>query len=88
MNLYSNTAYKDFELPNELTARITLREYRELVSSNATKQNDIDKANSEKWKLQDENRRLKEEISILREKLAHLIEPCTVAPDPDAEKEE
>lgn len=85
---YSNTASKDFELPNEISVRITLREYRELVSSNATNQNDIDKANSDKWKLQDENRRLKEEISSLREKLVHLMEPCTVAPDPDAEKEE
>jgi len=85
---YSNTASKDFELPNELSVRITLREYRELVSSNATKQNDIDKANSDKWKLQDENRRLKEEIDVLREKLVNLMDKCTVDPDPDAETEE
>lgn len=62
----------DFVAEGELTITITLSEYRELVSSHATKQNDITKANADKYERDAENARLKEENELLRAKLFEL----------------
>lgn len=61
----------------ELTITITLAEYRELVASHATKQHDIAKANEDKYKRDDENRMLKEEVEALRAKIYELQKVCT-----------
>lgn len=67
---------KDYVAENELTITITLAEYRALVASDATKQYDIEKANQDKYKRDEENRRLKEEVEALRVKIYELQNPC------------
>lgn len=66
----------DFVAEGELTITITLAEYRELVSSNARKQYDIDRANEDKYKRDSENKMLKEEVDALRAKLYALQNFC------------
>jgi uncharacterized protein YlxW (UPF0749 family) len=63
---------KDFVAEGELTITITLAEYRALVASEATKQNDIAKANADKYERDAENTRLKEEVNSLRAKLYEI----------------
>lgn len=60
---------KDFIAPHEITVTITLREYRRLIEEVATKQADIDKANSDMYTRNQENERLKQEISELQVEL-------------------
>lgn len=62
----------DFVAENELTITITLAEYRALIASEATKSYDINKANEDKYKREDENRRLKEEVDRLRARLFEI----------------
>lgn len=63
---------KDFVAEGELTITITLAEYRALIASDATKQQDIAKANADKFTRDEENARLKNEIEALRAKLFEL----------------
>lgn len=63
---------KDFVAEGELTITITLAEYRALITSEATKQYDIAKANEDKYKRDSENKMLKEEVDSLRAKLYEL----------------
>lgn len=65
---------KDFVAENELTITITLAEYRELVKSQATKQHDIDEANKNKYERDAENKRLREEVEMLRAKIYEMRE--------------
>lgn len=67
---------KNYAAEGELTITITLDEYRHLVASDATKQYDIAKANEDKYKREDENRRLKEEVDSLRQRLYGLQQLC------------
>lgn len=60
---------KNFIAPHEITVTITLREYRKLVEEVAKKQVDIDKANSDMYTRNQENERLKQEISELQVEL-------------------
>lgn len=83
---YRDTTATDFEMPNELTVRITLREYRELVSGIATKKQDIDEARSARWKAEEEIGKLKEEVGKLREKLVILMESCNSAEEEEDEE--
>jgi predicted nucleic acid-binding Zn-ribbon protein len=85
---YRDTVAKDFAMPNELTVEITLREYRELVSGIATKQHDIEEARKDRWKIMDENSRLKEENENLRKKLVNLMEPCQSAEEEEEEEDD
>lgn len=85
---YGNTVEKDFELPNELTVRITLREYRELIASKALKQHDIDEARNDKWKVESMNRKLTEENAKLKEKLLKLMETSDVEENEEEEDDE
>ena len=62
----------DYVAENELTITITLAEYRALVTSEATKQHEIAKANEDKYKRDSENKMLKEEVDALRAKLYEL----------------
>lgn len=54
--------HKDFIAENEITVTITLSEYRNLIKEVATKQNDIDKANKDKYERDSENKKLKTEV--------------------------
>jgi len=69
---------EDFVAENELTITITLAEYRSLVTSNATKQYDIAKANEDKYKRDSENKMLKEEIEALRSRIYELQNRCNL----------
>lgn len=63
---------KDYIAPQEITVTITLAEYRDLVKRVATRDADIDKANTDRWKREEENKKLKEENAKLKEKLYEL----------------
>lgn len=63
---------QNFIAPQEITVTITLSEYRDLVSKVATRDADIDKANTDKWKKEDENKKLKAEVSALKAELYEL----------------
>lgn len=63
---------RDYVAESEITITITLAEYRALVSSEATKQYDIAKANEDKYKRDSENKMLKEEVDALRARLYEL----------------
>ena len=60
---------KNFIAPQEITVTITLREYRMLIEEVATKQADIAKANSDKYTRNEENEKLRKEISDLQSEL-------------------
>lgn len=55
----------DFLIENELTVTITLAEYRDLVGFKAKHDAELTKISNEKWKVEQENRRLKEKILSL-----------------------
>lgn len=55
----------DFVADKELTVTITLNEYRQLISAKATKEHDLDKIRSEKWKVQEELNEAKAKIERL-----------------------
>ena len=55
----------DFLIENELTVTITLSEYRDLVGFKAKHDAELTKISNEKWKVEQENRRLKEKILSL-----------------------
>ena len=59
----------DFKAFNELTVEITLEEYRKLISEVATKKQDIDKAEKDKYTRESDNKNLKEKVSILETEL-------------------
>lgn len=63
---------QNFIAPQEITVTITLSEYRELVSKVATRDADIDKANTDRWAREDENKKLKAEVAELKAKLYEL----------------
>lgn len=62
----------NFVAAQELTVTITLAEYRELVSKSATAQADIDAANKNKWTRDQENEKLRSEVSKLKAELYEL----------------
>ena len=64
----------DFQGENEIMVTITLGEYRKLVKSDATKQYEVSKANATKYEMESENKKLREEILLLKEKLYLLTE--------------
>lgn len=55
----------DFLVENELTVTITLSEYRELVGFKASNEGELSKVRSEKIKVEQENKRLKDKILSL-----------------------
>ena len=60
---YMNT--NDYVVDNEITVRITLSEYRELVSFKGKHDAELSKLKSEKFKVEQENKRLKDKILSL-----------------------
>lgn len=81
-----STNYDNFIAPAEITVQITLKEYRTLVSNDATRKQAIDAANSDKYareqqikeltaandKLKGENYDLKTQIDDLKEQIEKL----------------
>ena len=63
------TNLKDYVADKEITVTITLSEYRELVSNDATRRASIDEANKDKYERNRENERLKKENNALEMKL-------------------
>lgn len=68
----------DYVVENEITVRITLAEYRELVGFRAKYDAELSKLKSEKFKVEQENKRLKDKILSL----------TTECADEDKEEEE
>lgn len=62
----------DFVATGELTVTITLSEYRALVASKATRDADINKANTDRFQRESENKALKEEVTKLKAELYEL----------------
>lgn len=58
--------HQDFVAPRELTVTITLSEYRELVASDSKHSSELEKLRSEKWKLESENKQLKDALETLK----------------------
>ena len=56
----------DFVAPKELTVTITLAEYRELVSKDSKYSSECDKLRDKVYKLDAENKKLKETIETLK----------------------
>lgn len=68
----------DYVVENEITVRITLAEYRELVGFKAKYDAELSKLKNEKFKVEQENKRLKDKILSL----------TTECADEDKEEEE
>lgn len=72
LECYHSNNLDNFTAPQELTVTITLHEYRKLVEEVATKKQDIDKANQDKYERDNENKKLKEEVAKLKEEIYNL----------------
>ena len=59
---YDNANKDNFVAPAELTVTITLNEYRDLVSTAANTKAKVDEANKDKYKREDEIKKLNEKI--------------------------
>lgn len=55
----------DYVVENEITVQITLAEYRELVGFKAKYDAELSKLKNEKFKVEQENKRLKDKILSL-----------------------
>lgn len=62
----------NFKATSEIMVEITLKEYRDLIKSDATKSIEIAKANSDKYLREEENRALKEENAALKAELYEM----------------
>ena len=63
---YGYDKNKNLTTEGEIMVTITLHEYRDLVQKNATREADIEKANSDKYKRNAENQQLREEVDRLK----------------------
>lgn len=77
---------EDFAIEGELTVTITLREYRELLKNDATRKEQIDKAESKAYQNRCENATLKEENTRLKSELYELKKACEVKVNVKAEE--
>ena len=60
---------KNFVAPGELTVTITVEEYRDLVSSDATRKSQIDEANADKYERNQKIEKLTKDIEELKVEL-------------------
>ena len=72
-NTYGQTE-NNFVASQEITVTITLNEYRNLISKNATASAEIEKVRSESYKKDREIERLNAENLSLKEKYYNIIE--------------
>jgi chromosome segregation ATPase len=63
------TNNKNFVAPGELTVTITVEEYRELVSSDATRKQQIAEANADKYDRNQQIAKLTKEVEELKAEL-------------------
>ena len=63
----------DFVASGEITVEITLAEYRNLVTSKARMDYELEKARNEKYELDKKNTELKKEIKILEDKFSKFV---------------
>ena len=75
MDLFGNTKTNNFVVADELTVTITLNEYRELISKVAISDAEIKKANNDKWKMDSENKQLRESVAKLQSQLYEMQNP-------------
>lgn len=78
---YYNSDIKDFVAPQEITVTITLKEYRDLVEKNATREEAIRKAESNKYERDQENSKLREEVASLKAEIYELKKNAETAND-------
>ena len=71
----SSSDLHNFIAPQEITVTITLSEYRELVQKVATRQADIDKAESDRYERNRKIEALEREVSELKAKIYELQNP-------------
>ena len=80
----------DFVIDGEITLKITLNEYRKLVSDQATMQSQIEQANRGKYERETENKKLREENATLKSEMYELkkiVEQNNDISIPDDEQE-
>ena len=63
---------KNFVAPQEITVTITLKEYRDLVESHATREEAIRKAEANKYERDQENNKLRDEVAALKAEIYEL----------------
>ena len=73
----------NFAVDAELTVRITLSEYRDLVSIKATKDVLVKQAETDKWAREQENKGLKEENAKLKSENYDLLQKLQALQDPE-----
>lgn len=73
----------NFVVDAELTVRITLDEYRDLVSIKATKDVLVKQAETDKWAREQENKGLKEENAKLKSENYDLLQKLQALQDPE-----
>ena len=72
---------ENFAIDGELTVTITLSEYRDLITTKATRDAAIKEAEQNKWKRDEENARLSKENASLKAELYELkkkYDDCTL----------
>jgi cell division protein FtsB len=72
---------KDFVIPHELTVTITLKEYRDLVTSKANHANEVSEITLEKRKLEKELETYKTENDMLTKKIMRMENDTTAKDD-------
>jgi cell division protein FtsB len=72
---------KDFVIPHELTVTITLKEYRDLVASKASHNNEVSEITLEKRKLEKELETYKTENDMLTKKIMRMENDTTAKDD-------
>ena len=89
-----NVNRDDFSIEHELTVTITLHEYRDLIRNDATRKEQVEKANSAAYEakrsneaLKKENDELKSELYSLKKELDGLKNPQVTIEAADNEEE-
>lgn len=78
----------DFKAPGEITVEITLNEYRHLVKEYATKRYDIERTEKDKYTREDENKKLKERVKDLENKIYKYTCKFGILPEEVEEEDE
>lgn len=70
-----NHSEDNFVANQELTVKITLNEYRDLIANKAKSDSEINKTRSDKWEVERQNEEFKKEIEKLKTKIFNLQNP-------------
>lgn len=77
----------NYVIEHELTVKITLAEYRELVSDQATMKTQIAKAEENRYSRESENKQLKEENELLKAEIYEMSKTLEKIKEAEAEQE-